>query len=39
MKTNHTPALAVRNRWKFKGWIVCGAPWSPLPLDRSLLPV
>jgi hypothetical protein len=25
MKTNHTPALAVRNRWKFKGWIVCGS--------------
>jgi NIPSNAP protein len=24
MKTNHKPALAVRNRWKFKGWIVCG---------------
>lgn len=24
MKTNHKPALAVLNRWKFKGWIVCG---------------
>lgn len=24
MKTNHEPALAARNRWKFKGWIICG---------------
>jgi hypothetical protein len=24
MKTNHKPALAVRNRSKFKEWIVCG---------------
>jgi hypothetical protein len=24
MKTNHEPAPAVRNRWKLKGWIVCG---------------
>ena len=24
MKTNYKPALAVLNRWKFKGWIVCG---------------
>jgi hypothetical protein len=24
MKTNHEPALAVRNRWKFNGWMVCG---------------
>jgi len=24
MKTNHTPALAVLSRWKFKGWLVCG---------------
>ena len=24
MKTNRKPALALRNRWKFKGWIVCG---------------
>jgi hypothetical protein len=24
MKTNHEPVMAVRNRWKFKGWIVCG---------------
>jgi hypothetical protein len=24
MNTNHNPALAVINRWKFKGWIVCG---------------
>jgi hypothetical protein len=24
MKTNHKPALALRNRWQFKGWIVCG---------------
>src|SRR6476646_12074232 len=23
MKTNHEPAMAVRNRGKFKGWIVC----------------
>jgi hypothetical protein len=24
MKMNHIPALAVLNRWKFKGWIICG---------------
>jgi len=24
MKTNHQPALAVPNRWKFNGWLVCG---------------
>ncbi len=24
MKTNAKGALAVLNRWKFKGWIVCG---------------
>ena len=24
MKTNHKPVLAVLNRWKFKGWMVCG---------------
>jgi lysophospholipase L1-like esterase len=24
MKANHKPALTVRNRWKLKGWIVCG---------------
>jgi hypothetical protein len=24
MKTNHKPALAVLNRWKFKAWVVCG---------------
>ncbi len=24
MNTNHKPALAVLNRWKFKEWIVCG---------------
>jgi lysophospholipase L1-like esterase len=24
METNHKPALAVRTRWKFKRWIVCG---------------
>ena len=24
MKTNHKPTLAARNRWKFKGWMVCG---------------
>jgi len=24
MKTNNKPPLAVLNRWKFKGWIVCG---------------
>jgi NIPSNAP len=24
MKTNHRPALAAPNRWKFKGWMVCG---------------
>jgi hypothetical protein len=24
MMTNHNPALAVLNRWKFKGWTVCG---------------
>ncbi len=24
MKTNHKPALALLNRGKFKGWIVCG---------------
>jgi lysophospholipase L1-like esterase len=24
MKTSQKPALAVRSRWKFKGWIVCG---------------
>jgi hypothetical protein len=24
MRTNHKSALAVLNRWKFKGWIVCG---------------
>lgn len=23
MKTNHKPALAVRNGWTFKGWIFC----------------
>jgi NIPSNAP len=23
VKTNHKPALATRNRWKFKGWMVC----------------
>jgi len=21
---NHTPVLAVLNRWRFKGWLVCG---------------
>jgi len=25
MNTNHKPALAGLNRWKFKGWMVCGA--------------
>jgi hypothetical protein len=24
MKTNHKPALATLNRWKSKGWTVCG---------------
>jgi hypothetical protein len=24
VKTNHKPAVAVLNRWKFKGWSVCG---------------
>jgi hypothetical protein len=24
MKANHKPGLAVRDRWKFKGWIACG---------------
>jgi NIPSNAP len=24
MKTDHRPALAVLDRWKFKGWMVCG---------------
>ncbi|HET8923402.1 MAG TPA: NIPSNAP family protein [Candidatus Acidoferrum sp.] len=25
MKTNPTTAAAARNRWTFKGWIVCGS--------------
>jgi lysophospholipase L1-like esterase len=25
MKTNHKPALAALDQWKFKGWIVCAA--------------
>jgi hypothetical protein len=25
VKTKHKPAGALRNRWKFKEWIVCGA--------------
>jgi len=24
MKTNHTAILAVLNRWKFRGWMLCG---------------
>jgi hypothetical protein len=24
MKTNQEPVLAVRKRWKFKGWFICG---------------
>jgi hypothetical protein len=24
MKTSYQPAVAVPNRWKFNGWIVCG---------------
>jgi hypothetical protein len=25
MKTNDKSRVAIRNRWKFKGWIACGA--------------
>jgi hypothetical protein len=24
MKMNHKPVLALLNRWRFKGWMVCG---------------